>query len=213
MDRERVARWLEGVVADLEAARRACRSDEEAFAFRERLLTEIKLWGAQPMVRGMTVEGALLAPLRPRIEALFEAARAGEPRAAVAARLVVHLVATAQDEGEQPVADPTVLAAWDGARELSGIDLRTLAPLEREHAIVSGRAALSHDPRAGRLTCALTLDCSHKPTPDEVARVLRIVETELLFTPWGMNLEWEERSGTRATTILVDAEIVRHEVA
>lgn len=122
-----------------------------------------------------------------------------EPSAADApvARLFVYTKAQVHDiDTTETITDPEVVDAYVGAQPTIPIDDSPLTDVmggERhgwwrggEVTIVRGDDADDAD----ALRCELAFDLAKVPDSSEIGRVLRIVEEELFFTGWGLNLDF-----------------------
>lgn len=113
------------------------------------------------------------------------------------ARLLVDVPATIQrfdpeTEDHEDVHDPAVIARFDGVRASQGLDdlpCVVRATGGDDSWCLGGGAALVYDPATG-LRCRLTFEAARVPNAKEVASALKMVEQELFFTGWGLNLEW-----------------------
>ncbi|MBX3187245.1 MAG: hypothetical protein KF819_09525 [Labilithrix sp.] len=147
-------------------------------------------------------------------------------RPTTAARMRVLLSVKVEDlSTDEPTTDPAVLAAFDGARLVGSVDLvdipciRTatggsfaLKGVHEAYGWAHGADVdMVFDAASGALRCRLTFELSRTPLAGEVRGLLDAIEGELLFTPWGLNLDWD-RTADDDYHALVAPEIVQHVV-
>lgn len=140
--------------------------------------------------------------------------------------LLVYTTANVEDlETGDEIVDPTILARYDGATTHEFTDVPCLAKVTGSGTgglledpnpgrwCRSGNATLVYDHEYARLRCLLTLGLTRTPSSDEIAKILGTIETELFFSGWGMNLDWEVKEDDETLAdlhIQVDTKPVEH---
>lgn len=121
---------------------------------------------------------------------------------------------------------PAILRSFDGVQLRDDRDLIDLPCLRTasggEPGAVSnypvygwatgGEIALAFDPVHATLSARLTFELARAPSAEELERFLTVVRDELLFTGWGMNLEWDCDPDPATISIQVQPRIERHAV-
>jgi hypothetical protein len=160
------------------------RADELA----ERCLSVLEEWIPALTSEQRDQVGALLRDLR--LPALVPAPAIPVP----VVNLLVYTAAGVENfETGDEVVDPAILARYDGATtsEFSDAHCLTEATGGKNGWWCSGDATLVYDRERAQLRCLLTLGLTRSPTAEEIARILKAIETELFFSGWGLNLDWE----------------------
>ena len=99
-------------------------------------------------------------------------------------------VAVSDSETDEAVSSPR-LAELDGCSEEGALDLTELAPLRDLDWLVEGDLVLRYDQARAALRGYLEFRASTRPSDDDIARLRSIIEEELFFSGWGMNLEFD----------------------
>jgi hypothetical protein len=71
---------------------------------------------------------------------------------------------------------------------------------------------LVFDSTDGTLSARLTFDLTREPTASELDGLLATVRSELFFTSWGMNLDWDCDPDPLTISIRVTPRVQRHAV-
>jgi hypothetical protein len=113
------------------------------------------------------------------------------------------------------ITDPTIIARFEGARPSSdlGDPLCLVDATEGDDGFwIGGDAELVLDHARTGLRCLLTLDLARVPTTEQVNRLLGVIENDLFFTGWGLNLDWEveDQDGLENVSVSVDVKPVQH---
>jgi hypothetical protein len=147
------------------------------------------------------------------------------PSPKTTARLEVFLPVTIEDrETDEPTSDERVLAAFEGATvrggdRLADIDCvrratggsREIVGVHEDYGFAHGSAVeLVREGGAGPLRCRITFELSRAPREDELRALLDVVEKELLFTGWGLNLEWHGGPEDDGHRVGVGARVEEH---
>lgn len=129
-----------------------------------------------------------------------------EPTSApvIVAKLRVVLPASVDNyETGEPLEDIALLRKFEGGHpeneelcEVYCIEQATLDPGREGPLGQPARWAhassvrLKYDAEARALRCIIELDLSRNPTDEELEKLLTVIEKELFYTGWGLNLDW-----------------------
>jgi hypothetical protein len=118
------------------------------------------------------------------------------PLPTAVARLNVYLKANVVDvETGRLVTDPSLVMRFVGARASGYLDdvPCLVGATGGEHGwYCGGSASIVEDPAwYGALLCELALDLAKVPDTVDITGLLRVIEEELFFTSWGLDLAWE----------------------
>jgi hypothetical protein len=213
---DQVTRWLEGKIAEHSRARtddlsaavrladalRALRSEGrggQAFglelpadlptraALCELALSTLLEWRPDLVAAGTAGGLGIVRELLEDVGMLEPA-----PPPAIVGRCIVVLEAGLVDfESGKPIIDPALFALVHGTVEASGQALRDVSCLDRVDFFDGAQLELHFDREAQALRGWLVFDAHCEPTAAEMDALVQIVEQELLYTGWGMNLGWD----------------------
>jgi hypothetical protein len=121
---------------------------------------------------------------------------------------------------------PAILQSFDGVRLRDARDLIELPCLRiasgGDPGAVSnypvhgwatgGEIALAFDPERSTLSARLTFELTCAPSAEELERFLTAVRDELLFTGWGMNLDWDCEPDPETISIHLQRQVERYAV-
>jgi hypothetical protein len=121
---------------------------------------------------------------------------------------------------------PAILQSFDGVRLRDDCDLVDLPCMRIASGgdpgavsnypvygwATSGVIALAFDSARATLSAMLTFELTRAPMAEELDRVLTTVRDELLFTGWGMNLDWDCEPDPETISIHLKPQVERHAV-